>query len=505
MKNYKAFLAVLLFTIIGVFSTGVTSNAAGYEEEKTFERNGVIFTTIPGTNNVTIDWSNGHFNNSPDIEIVGYTFYKQEMYEILEGSKATEYTRESEESFSKEDTSCTTDLYSLFTNSIRIVANFKFENNDKIFSYSIINYGFDPGELGDTNSNIEDFDLSEWEEYSHSTETVDEADLDEDEKYEDDSSSTDKPRLGKLERGSLIKSSFKDNVFKINLDDLYKYYETEDKFPDLDSSYIILQLNSFEASYKCKYLGMESSTSIDVPEGFRFGHCEIYVSFIDGSREYFQSTVGTAFAIREFKIFTDKDIDEIEDSSVTPEDPKGTTDQNNNSTENKSSDNKASENKATENNSTEAKKTDNKTSDSGSSVTKTPATTENVENKTTENKTTENKTTEVKPVETIVPENSTETTTSVGKVKSLKLKNKKSKKVTVSFKKISGAKYQVQYSTSKKFKKGNKTKTVSKNSVTISKLKKNKKYYFRVRAFKTVNGEKITGKWSSVKSVKIKK
>ena len=174
-------------------------------------------------------------------------------------------------------------------------------------------------------------------------------------------------------------------------------------------------------------------------------------------------------------------------------------------TENKTSDNKASENKTTENNSTEAKKTENKNSDSGSSVTKTPTTTENVENKTTENKTTENKSTEVKPVETVALENSTGTTTSVGKVKSLKVKNKKSKKVTVSFEKISGAKYQIQYSTSKKFKKGNKTKTVSKNSVTISKLKKNKKYYFRVRAFKTVNGEKITGKWSSVKSVKIKK
>ena len=504
MKNYKAFLAVLLFTIIGVFSTGVTSNAAGYEEEKTFERNGVIFTTIPGTNNVTIDWSNGHFNNSPDIDIVGYTFHKQEVYEILEGSKATEYTRESEESFSKEETSYTTDLYSLFENRIQIYANFKFKDSDRIFSHGIVLTAFDPGKLGDTNSNIEDFDLSKWEEYSYSTETVDEADLDEDEEYEDDSSSTDKPRLGKLERGALIKSSYKDNIFKINLDNLYKYYKTEEKFLNLDGSYIILKLyplqGGYNTLYKCEYLNENSFASIDITENFYLVDCEVYILFKDGNQDYFRTTNTTSLAIKEFDILTDKDIDELEDNSITPEDPEDTTGQNNNSTENKSSDNKDSENKVTENNSTEAKKTENKTSDSGSSVTKTPATTENVENKTTENKATE-----VKPVETVTLENSTETTTSVGKVKSLKVKNKKSKKVTVSFKKISGAKYQIQYSTSKKFKKGNKTKTVSKNSVTISKLKKNKKYYFRVRAFKTVNGEKITGKWSSVKSVKIKK
>jgi hypothetical protein len=68
--------------------------------------------------------------------------------------------------------------------------------------------------------------------------------------------------------------------------------------------------------------------------------------------------------------------------------------------------------------------------------------------------------------------------------------------------------YQVQYSTSKKFYKS-KTKTVtitSKKTIkkTISKLKSNKKYYVRVRSYKTSNGKKIYGDWSAVKSVKVK-
>ena len=39
---------------------------------------------------------------------------------------------------------------------------------------------------------------------------------------------------------------------------------------------------------------------------------------------------------------------------------------------------------------------------------------------------------------------------------------------------------------------------------TIKKLKK-KKYYVQVRAYRTVNGKKIYGDWSKVKSVKVKK
>ncbi|MCD8334425.1 MAG: hypothetical protein LUC35_03550, partial [Clostridiales bacterium] len=45
-------------------------------------------------------------------------------------------------------------------------------------------------------------------------------------------------------------------------------------------------------------------------------------------------------------------------------------------------------------------------------------------------------------------------------------------------------------------------KTVSK---TISKLTKKKKYYVRVRAYKTVSGTKYYSAWSGNKSVKISK
>ena len=71
--------------------------------------------------------------------------------------------------------------------------------------------------------------------------------------------------------------------------------------------------------------------------------------------------------------------------------------------------------------------------------------------------------------------------------------------------------YQVQYSTSKNFKKSVKTATISKNktvSKTVKKLKAKKTYYVRVRTYKTVkvNGKsvKLYSGWSSAKSVKTK-
>lgn len=64
--------------------------------------------------------------------------------------------------------------------------------------------------------------------------------------------------------------------------------------------------------------------------------------------------------------------------------------------------------------------------------------------------------------------------------------------------------YQIQYSTDSKFKSGNKTVTVNKNSTTkktISKLKAKKKYYVRIRTYKTVGKQKYYSVWS--KSVKV--
>lgn len=93
-----------------------------------------------------------------------------------------------------------------------------------------------------------------------------------------------------------------------------------------------------------------------------------------------------------------------------------------------------------------------------------------------------------------------------GQVKGLKLKAGK-KKVTVTYKKVSGAtSYKVTYSTSKKFKKV-KTVTVKSGKAvkkTISKLKSKKTYYVKVCAVKKVKGKSYTGKWSAVKKVKVK-
>lgn len=97
----------------------------------------------------------------------------------------------------------------------------------------------------------------------------------------------------------------------------------------------------------------------------------------------------------------------------------------------------------------------------------------------------------------------------VGTAKISSLKNKKSKQLTVSIKKVSGAAgYQVTYSTDKKFKKGKNTKVVysKKNTVTLKKLKKGKTYYVKVKAYKLDSKKsKVLGKFSTVKKIKIKK
>lgn len=74
--------------------------------------------------------------------------------------------------------------------------------------------------------------------------------------------------------------------------------------------------------------------------------------------------------------------------------------------------------------------------------------------------------------------------------------------ITVKFEKQDDCKYQVQFSTDKSFKKSVKSFNVSNNKKTYTKSFKGKKVYVRVRAYKTVNGKKIYGKWSSKKSVK---
>ena len=79
------------------------------------------------------------------------------------------------------------------------------------------------------------------------------------------------------------------------------------------------------------------------------------------------------------------------------------------------------------------------------------------------------------------------------------------KKVIVKFKRVKSAKgYRIQYSLKKNFKKA-KTITTKKLKATIKKLKKGKKYYIRVQAYKVVNGKKVYGLYSKrVKTKKIK-
>lgn len=99
-------------------------------------------------------------------------------------------------------------------------------------------------------------------------------------------------------------------------------------------------------------------------------------------------------------------------------------------------------------------------------------------------------------------------TVNPAKVKLTGVKNYKGKKLKASWKKnTKGTGYQIQYSTSSKFKSA-KTVTVKgcKNtSKNITKLTKNKKYYVRVRTYKTVSKVNYYSGWSNVKSITIKK
>ena len=95
----------------------------------------------------------------------------------------------------------------------------------------------------------------------------------------------------------------------------------------------------------------------------------------------------------------------------------------------------------------------------------------------------------------------------VAKASLTSAKNSKSKQILLKYKKVSGAKgYEISYSTDKKFKKAVTKKNTAKTSYTISKLKKGKIYYVRIRAYKMDStSKKVYGKYSSVKKVKVSK
>lgn len=93
----------------------------------------------------------------------------------------------------------------------------------------------------------------------------------------------------------------------------------------------------------------------------------------------------------------------------------------------------------------------------------------------------------------------------------VKLSKAKKTSIEVSWKKISGvAAYQIQYSTSKNFKKAKTVKVSAKSaSKVLKKLKKNKKYYVRVRSYKVTKvnnkSKNVYSAWSAKKALKTKK
>lgn len=81
------------------------------------------------------------------------------------------------------------------------------------------------------------------------------------------------------------------------------------------------------------------------------------------------------------------------------------------------------------------------------------------------------------------------------------------KSFVVKWKKVKCSGYQIQYADNKKMKKAV-TKTIKKSGTVkyqAKKLKAKKKYYVRVRAYKTVKGKKYYSGWSKIKSVTTKK
>lgn len=99
--------------------------------------------------------------------------------------------------------------------------------------------------------------------------------------------------------------------------------------------------------------------------------------------------------------------------------------------------------------------------------------------------------------------NSNINTSSMRIVKPAKVTNVKIKTgnqtAKITWKKVSGSTgYQVKYSTGKKFKKAKtKTKITNKRTIKLKNLTK-KKYFVKVRAYKTVNSKKVYGTWSKV-------
>lgn len=79
-----------------------------------------------------------------------------------------------------------------------------------------------------------------------------------------------------------------------------------------------------------------------------------------------------------------------------------------------------------------------------------------------------------------------------------------SKKITVKWKAVSGATGYYVYRAAKKNGKYKKVKSTRSKKWTNTKLKKGKKYYYKVKAYRTVSGKKVLGVWSNISYRKAK-
>ena len=92
-------------------------------------------------------------------------------------------------------------------------------------------------------------------------------------------------------------------------------------------------------------------------------------------------------------------------------------------------------------------------------------------------------------------------------VTNLKLANSKSNSVKLTWSKVSNSSGYEIYRANSKNGTFSKIKDITKNSTlsyTNSKLTKKKTYFYKVRAYKTVNNKKIYGSFSSIKSITVK-
>ena len=93
----------------------------------------------------------------------------------------------------------------------------------------------------------------------------------------------------------------------------------------------------------------------------------------------------------------------------------------------------------------------------------------------------------------------------VKKVSSVKVKAYSGKRIKVTWKRLPGMSgYQIRYSTSKKWKNGSVLKVRASKSGKWFKVKRKGTFYIKVRAYKSVNGVKYCGRWSAVKTVRVR-